>query len=157
MAETKHEFVDDNPYITYTGKTDTAYDGEGGGGGGGGYTLPIASADTLGGVKIGDGLEIAESGVLSVDVENPYFKVTATYGNSAMTLDKSYNQIKEAIDSGKIPYLYFDDSPSISYCCPFVGIGFIGTDYTASFILAGQLEVMVFTNASPDQNLAWLD
>ena len=69
MAETKHEFIDDNPYITYTGKPETAYDGEGGGGGGG-YTLPIASAETLGGVKIGDGLEIAESGVLSVDAEN---------------------------------------------------------------------------------------
>ncbi|MBR5435230.1 MAG: hypothetical protein IK117_12435, partial [Bacteroidales bacterium] len=43
----------------------------GGGGGGGGYTLPIASADTIGGVKIGDGLEIAESGVLSVDNQEP--------------------------------------------------------------------------------------
>ena len=39
--------------------------GSGGGGGGGGYTLPIASADTLGGVKVGDGLSINASGVLS--------------------------------------------------------------------------------------------
>ena len=44
MAETKHEFIDDNPYITYTGKPDTAYDGEGGGGGGGGgSTIEIKS------------------------------------------------------------------------------------------------------------------
>lgn len=35
------------------------------GGGGGGYELPIASAGTLGGVKIGSGLSITSSGVLS--------------------------------------------------------------------------------------------
>ena len=33
--------------------------------GGGSYVLPIASADTLGGMKVGDGLSINESGVLS--------------------------------------------------------------------------------------------
>lgn len=32
---------------------------------GGGYELPVASASTLGGVKIGENLEIDESGVLS--------------------------------------------------------------------------------------------
>lgn len=36
------------------------------GGGGGGYVLPIASANTLGGVKIGENLTISENGVLSV-------------------------------------------------------------------------------------------
>lgn len=36
------------------------------GGGGGGYVLPVASADTLGGVKIGEGLNIdSESGVVN--------------------------------------------------------------------------------------------
>lgn len=35
---------------------------------GGGYELPIASASTLGGVKIGENLEISESGVLSANV-----------------------------------------------------------------------------------------
>lgn len=33
--------------------------------GGGGYELPIASSTTLGGVKVGEGLEISEAGVLS--------------------------------------------------------------------------------------------
>lgn len=37
----------------------------GGGGGGGSYTLPIASANTLGGVKVGSGLSIDQDGVLS--------------------------------------------------------------------------------------------
>ena len=36
-----------------------------GGGGGGTYTLPVASANTLGGVKVGSGLSITSSGVLS--------------------------------------------------------------------------------------------
>lgn len=34
-------------------------------GGGGSYVLPVASADTLGGVKVGEGLSINEQGVLS--------------------------------------------------------------------------------------------
>ena len=36
-----------------------------GGGGGGSYTLPVATASRLGGVKIGDGLSITAGGVLS--------------------------------------------------------------------------------------------
>lgn len=37
-----------------------------GGGGGGGITeIPVATADTLGGIKVGEGLEITEDGVLS--------------------------------------------------------------------------------------------
>lgn len=36
-----------------------------GGGGGGGYVLPVATGTRLGGVKIGDGLEITEDGTLS--------------------------------------------------------------------------------------------
>ena len=37
-------------------------------GGGGTYTLPIATASTLGGIKVGDGLTIDENGVLSANV-----------------------------------------------------------------------------------------
>lgn len=46
------------------------------GGGGGGYVLPVASADTLGGVKIGEGLSIdAETGELSNTNPTPYTPV----------------------------------------------------------------------------------
>lgn len=44
----------------------------GAGGGGGSYVLPVASADTLGGVKVGDGLSINANGVLSNDNPTPY-------------------------------------------------------------------------------------
>lgn len=40
---------------------------EGGGGGGGGYVLPTASANTLGGVKVGENLSIDANGVLSAE------------------------------------------------------------------------------------------
>lgn len=51
-----------------------------GGGGGGGYELPIASADTLGGVKVGSNLSINESGVLSAEGGGP--TVVQTTGTS---------------------------------------------------------------------------
>lgn len=42
------------------------------GGGGGGYVLPVASAETLGGVKVGEGLSIdPETGALSANA-TPY-------------------------------------------------------------------------------------
>lgn len=43
-----------------------------GGGGGGGYVLPVASADTLGGVKVGDHMEIDENGTLNPKLKNVY-------------------------------------------------------------------------------------
>lgn len=40
---------------------------DGGGGGGGSYTLPTATADRLGGVKIGNGINVDSDGTISVD------------------------------------------------------------------------------------------
>lgn len=37
------------------------------GGGGGGYVLPVAGAETLGGVKVGTGLSITDAGVLNAN------------------------------------------------------------------------------------------
>ena len=45
-----------------------------GSGGGGGYTLPTASSDTKGGVKIGDGLTMTGE-VLSADEQIPSYGV----------------------------------------------------------------------------------
>ena len=49
-----------------------------GGGGGGSYVLPIASSDTLGGVKIGDGIEIDAEGTISAESATPYELPTAS-------------------------------------------------------------------------------
>lgn len=45
----------------------------GGGEGGSGYTLPVATETILGGVKIGEGLEVTEDGTISVSVEGETF------------------------------------------------------------------------------------
>ena len=41
-------------------------------GNGGSFVLPVATAETLGGVKVGNGLSINENGVLSNDNPTPY-------------------------------------------------------------------------------------
>lgn len=43
---------------------------QGSGGGGGSYVLPIAAADTLGGIKVGDNLTVEEDGTLNA--ADPY-------------------------------------------------------------------------------------
>ena len=68
----------ENTYYRHTGRTASGfangiiylysggkYTSIKGGGGGGGYVLPVATETRLGGVKIGDGLEITEDGTLS--------------------------------------------------------------------------------------------
>ena len=57
------------------------------GSGGEGYTLPVASAETLGGIKVGSGLTITD-GVLSADGITP-----AAY--QADSTASSYTQLKE--------------------------------------------------------------
>lgn len=62
--------------------------------GGGNYTLPTASSSTLGGVKVGSGLTINTSGVLSADVTastlTAYAKITDL---SAVAKTGSYNDL----------------------------------------------------------------
>lgn len=70
-------------------------------GGGGSYTLPTASATTLGGVKVGSGLAIDADGVLSASGGSglPYVEVTPT--SSTMT----FNELK-AIAQSNNPNIY---------------------------------------------------
>lgn len=66
----------------------------GSGSGGGSYTLPTASSSTLGGVKIGSGLTINTSGVVSADVTlstlTAYAKTTDL---SAVATSGNYNDL----------------------------------------------------------------
>lgn len=45
-----------------------------GGGSGSGYTLPVATSQVLGGVKIGSGVNVASDGTISVDADTEIFK-----------------------------------------------------------------------------------
>lgn len=66
----------------------------GGSSGGGNYTLPTASSSTLGGVKVGSGLTINTSGVLSADVTASTLTAYAkTTDLSAVAKSGSYNDL----------------------------------------------------------------
>lgn len=126
----KREFVDENPYLVYTSEDDKVFRIENGSIGTAQiadgaittgkiangavtasqiasgvipepYTLPTASNSTLGGVKVGDGLSIAD-GVLSASgggiVEIPFEFDANTH---QPTCTKTASEIIEIIESGK--------------------------------------------------------
>jgi hypothetical protein len=91
------------------------------GGGGGAYTLPIASASVLGGIKVGSRLTIT-AGVLSADAQtlppwtdaNTIAAITAdssyvsdSIGNvSSMTLNPTYNTLADGVVGGATKIVY---------------------------------------------------
>ena len=81
----------------------------------GGYTLPIASATSLGGIKIGENLTIAEDGTLNAqasteDVIIPYKTFTDYSDEEKISIaDKLLNCINAVKSLTKICYLEVDD------------------------------------------------
>lgn len=68
-----------------------------GGGGGGGYVLPVATSEVLGGVKIGDGVNIDSAGTISVQSSDPTIlksvsalPLTAASGDVCVYNDETY-------------------------------------------------------------------
>lgn len=70
------------------------------GGGGEPYVLPVASADTLGGVKVGSRLSV-ENGVLSADLQMPDFSTTEHATGSKWIDGKEI--YRKVIDTGALP------------------------------------------------------
>ena len=91
----KHTFVDEYPHLVYDGENDATLDDAS-------FTLPTASADTLGGVKVGDGLSISDSGVLSASGGGGGggLVVNCVVGGGYGTLDKTFAEIKTAMQAG---------------------------------------------------------
>ena len=91
------EYVDGTT-ITYTNNKLTAV------GGGGSYTLPPATATTLGGVIIGDGLTVLENGTLSAQVTGAQLEVLQRLINDLSTkidnLTTRLNNLEEVVDGG---------------------------------------------------------
>lgn len=80
--------------VTPDSSGDVTISVSGGGSSGGSYTLPTASSSTLGGVKIGSGLTINKSGVLSADVTSSTLTAYAkTADLSAVAKSGSYNDL----------------------------------------------------------------
>jgi len=67
-----------------------------GGGGGGSYTLPTASASTLGGVKVGSGLTITD-GVLSADGVTPAAAQADSEATTIAQLKENFNALLAAL------------------------------------------------------------
>lgn len=65
-------------------------------GGGEGYTLPVASAETLGGIKVGSGLTITD-GVLSADGITPAAYQADSTANSYTQLKEDFNALLAAL------------------------------------------------------------
>lgn len=130
---TKHDFVDDYPYIAYTPKADTAITGNE-------SSLPVASADTLGGVKVGSGLSITEEGVLSASggggggdvlVVNFEYTEEVEYTNGVKA-DKTFEEVQTAYDNGTPIYGTFVDS-NVYYWLVFSAINKNASPYKAQF------------------------
>ena len=66
------------------------------GGGGDSYTLPTASADTLGGVKVGSGLTITD-GVLSADGITPAAYQADSEASTVAALKTEFNTLLAAL------------------------------------------------------------
>lgn len=95
------------------------------------YVLPAATADTLGGVKVGDGLSVTEDGTLSAQsAERGKFVLSWVPNESSpaggtMTVDSAPctpDEFQEALESGQFPWditvkypsPYFEDEETIT-------------------------------------------
>lgn len=88
-AKTKHAFVDDNPYLVYSGDVDTSYNGDsGGGGGGGGGDAGVFWVEILGNRKDPSDWAI-----------NPASDANAT---TDFYLSATIEEIRAAVNAGKI-------------------------------------------------------
>ena len=67
--------------------------GSGASGGGTGYRLPVATATRLGGVKIGDGVNVQGDGTISVNVTQAMQEATATGEEVAEMLETVFEEI----------------------------------------------------------------
>ena len=83
LATAPQSPVEGQIYYNTTDKTIYKWDGTQWSAMGSSYTLPIASASTLGGIKVGDGVNIEADGTLNADV------ISVAGKTGAVTLDKS--------------------------------------------------------------------
>lgn len=67
------------------------------GGEGGGYTLPAATASTLGGIKVGSGLSVTEEGVLSADGITPAAAQADSTATTIAGLKDDFNTLLAAL------------------------------------------------------------
>ena len=66
-------------------------------GGGSGYTLPVATASTLGGIKVGNGLSITAEGVLTAEGITPAAAQADSEATTIAALKADFNALLAAL------------------------------------------------------------
>ena len=97
LAHGGNEFVIGGKLTFLPGATVEGGEGLFDGGEGSGYTLPTATADTLGGVKIGSGLSITEQGVLSANGITPAASQADSEATTIAGLKEDFNTLLAAL------------------------------------------------------------
>lgn len=137
----KHTFVDENPYLVYNNENDATLDDVS-------FTLPTASADTLGGVKVGDGLSITEGGVLSASGGGGGGLVVHV-DMQTLALDKKYSEIVVAAQVGYVGML-MQNGPDEYDIYSFVGYGYDSSDGYCVFFKGSASSVTTFAAEDED-------
>lgn len=109
MAEAKHAFVDDNPYLVYSPNAEMTYDGNSGGGGGGGTGFPVIEMNAqTGALSVTAGtlkemLEISPVGTFFLNGNNLHWVLLLQYSIN----DNKYYFTGTSIDSAENPMELF--------------------------------------------------
>lgn len=137
----KHTFVDENPYLVYNNENDATLDDVS-------FTLPTASADTLGGVKVGDGLSITEGGVLSASGGGGGGLVVHV-DMQTFALDKKYSEIVVAAQVGYVGMLMQNGADEYDIYS-LVGYGYDSSDGYCVFFQGSTSSVTTFAAEAED-------
>ena len=139
----KHTFVDENPYLVYNNENDATLDDVF-------VYLPTASADTLGGVKVGDGLSITEGGVLSASGGGEGGGGLVVHVDmQTFALDKKYSEIVVAAQVGYIGMLMQNGADEYDIYS-LVGYGYDSSDGYCVFFQGSTSSVTTFAAEAED-------
>lgn len=130
---------------------------------GGGGSLPIASTDTLGGIKVGNGLSITSEGVLSSSGGDVY--TTDEVDTGAVWIDGKHIYRKvltnnELASYGDKEYEWLNCPiemvVSLNACCydpnNYGRISLIGMDYYKTLTVSGDTTLMIFMAEAKTNN-----
>ena len=106
----KNSFVEENPYITYTGEPETSFDGDSGGSGGelepGSVTTEAIANGAVTAEKIAEGVTDSVYWImLTCDPPISNWYINSIYGTENITPDKTLSDLISAIENGKNPKL----------------------------------------------------
>ncbi len=112
FAHGGNELVIGGKLTFLTGATVEGGEGLFDGGEGGSYTLPAATAGTLGGVKVGSGLSVTAEGVLSADGVTPAVAQADSTATTIADLKADFNALLAALRSAGLLAAAASETPA---------------------------------------------